>query len=392
MARKHLIWALMCLAAAALTACGTGGAAPQETEVVSEEAPPEEAVIGLANPASVYCEDQGYTLEIRADESGGEYGVCIFPDGSECEEWAFFRGECAPGGEAAPEEAGPALDRTDLAAFQSALVDALSAPARDYDALQTFMGDSFEIQILWGDTVQMAPPDAATTLQFLFLPEANQVTFVPDADIAALIGSDPSEFFPAAAGFLLSEGWGAELDDDALLVYAQDADGNYFWSGILFANDGFAAAAPAGAGETWYPPSGELCTELQADVAATLGVGEMTLEMSAPLTMFIPQAEGTGCVITVTGTGVDFNAEYFEIFMQLKEMLEGQGWVEDVFTSLDGPTGTGRGFRRDNAFLMLVVGWSPSDDADCPTDQPIFMCELTPEQRLFEIMLSVAEQ
>jgi inhibitor of cysteine peptidase len=51
---------------------------------------------GLPNPAAVYCEEQGYTVEIRTDESGGQYGVCVFPDGSECEEWAFYRGECGP--------------------------------------------------------------------------------------------------------------------------------------------------------------------------------------------------------------------------------------------------------------------------------------------------------
>ena len=51
----------------------------------------------LANPASVYCGEQGGQLEIREHEDGGQYGVCIFDDGSECEEWAYFRGECAPG-------------------------------------------------------------------------------------------------------------------------------------------------------------------------------------------------------------------------------------------------------------------------------------------------------
>jgi hypothetical protein len=52
----------------------------------------------------VYCEEQGYALEMRSDENG-TYGVCIFPDGSECEEWAFFRGECEPGtGEEEPTE------------------------------------------------------------------------------------------------------------------------------------------------------------------------------------------------------------------------------------------------------------------------------------------------
>jgi putative hemolysin len=54
---------------------------------------------GLANPASAYCEEQGGTVEMRLDDTGGTYGVCVFPDGSECEEWAYFRGECSPGGE-----------------------------------------------------------------------------------------------------------------------------------------------------------------------------------------------------------------------------------------------------------------------------------------------------
>ena len=52
---------------------------------------------GMPNPAAVYCEEQGGRVEIRTAADGGQYGVCIFPDGSECDEWAFYRGECDPG-------------------------------------------------------------------------------------------------------------------------------------------------------------------------------------------------------------------------------------------------------------------------------------------------------
>ena len=55
-----------------------------------------ESPLGLANPASVYCEEQGYELEMRT-AADGTTGYCIFLDGTECEEWAFYRGECAPG-------------------------------------------------------------------------------------------------------------------------------------------------------------------------------------------------------------------------------------------------------------------------------------------------------
>lgn len=61
--------------------------------------------VGMANPASVYCEEQGGQLDIRTDAQGGQYGVCIFADGSECDEWAFFRGECGPVGNGEGEQA-----------------------------------------------------------------------------------------------------------------------------------------------------------------------------------------------------------------------------------------------------------------------------------------------
>lgn len=51
---------------------------------------------GIANPASVYCQEQGGIIEVR-DFIDGQKGFCIFEDGSECDEWKFFRGECQKG-------------------------------------------------------------------------------------------------------------------------------------------------------------------------------------------------------------------------------------------------------------------------------------------------------
>lgn len=51
---------------------------------------------GIANPASVYCEEQGGTVDIRIDESGNQIGICVFSDESEVDEWAYFRGEAEP--------------------------------------------------------------------------------------------------------------------------------------------------------------------------------------------------------------------------------------------------------------------------------------------------------
>ncbi|MDH4118236.1 MAG: DUF333 domain-containing protein [Acidimicrobiia bacterium] len=51
----------------------------------------------IANPASVFCEEHDGTVEIRADSDGSQTGYCVFDDGTECEEWAYYRGECEPG-------------------------------------------------------------------------------------------------------------------------------------------------------------------------------------------------------------------------------------------------------------------------------------------------------
>lgn len=78
--------ATLILAVAVLAGCTSGTTPEQPSEP------------GLANPASEYCVEQGGRVDIRADADGDEQGFCVFPDGSECEEWAFFRGECEPDG------------------------------------------------------------------------------------------------------------------------------------------------------------------------------------------------------------------------------------------------------------------------------------------------------
>lgn len=51
----------------------------------------------LPNPASVHCEEHGGRVEIVERPDRSQRGVCVFPDGSRCEEWAFYLGRCTPG-------------------------------------------------------------------------------------------------------------------------------------------------------------------------------------------------------------------------------------------------------------------------------------------------------
>lgn len=47
-------------------------------------------VVQIANPASVYCEEQGGTVEM-VEEAAGTVGYCNLPDGTRIEEWEHYR-------------------------------------------------------------------------------------------------------------------------------------------------------------------------------------------------------------------------------------------------------------------------------------------------------------
>lgn len=59
----------------------------------TKEQPPK-----IANPASENCVKSGGRLSIEKRGDGGEYGVCLFEDNRQCEEWALLRGDCPMGG------------------------------------------------------------------------------------------------------------------------------------------------------------------------------------------------------------------------------------------------------------------------------------------------------
>ena len=73
----------------ALTACTA-----HQTQTAPTTAATNKPQAGMPNPASVYCTQAGNKLEIRTAADGSQNGICVFPDGSTCDEWAYFRGEC----------------------------------------------------------------------------------------------------------------------------------------------------------------------------------------------------------------------------------------------------------------------------------------------------------
>lgn len=66
----------------------------KEASIVNDEsADQQKPRVGMPNPASKYCEEDGGTMEIITNKDGSQFGMCNLGDYS-CEEWTYFNGEC----------------------------------------------------------------------------------------------------------------------------------------------------------------------------------------------------------------------------------------------------------------------------------------------------------
>ena len=68
-----------------------------ETGCFPDEEPTTQPGLGMGDPSAIKCENDGGTSEIKYSPDGDQYALCIFEDGSACDTWAYFYGDCEEG-------------------------------------------------------------------------------------------------------------------------------------------------------------------------------------------------------------------------------------------------------------------------------------------------------
>ena len=140
---------------------------------------------------------------------------------------------------------------------------------------------------------------------------------------------------------------------------------------------------------SFIPYPTDSCEALRAGFESTLGAPVMI--ESVPFSDRVTGRTGTACRVHATGTSATYTMAGGP-FTTLLDQLGTFGWTEDgINYGAGGPTGLATGFRKGGALGLLHVGWRPSEDANCPKDQPISMCDLKPEQKLWDITFDVAD-
>jgi putative hemolysin len=314
----------------------------------------------MANPASQFCVEQGYQSEIR-DEAGGQVGYCLFPDGSECEEWAFYRGECAPAG-AGQETAGQ-----------------LANPASENCAA---VGGTWTIEnrVGGGQFGLCLFEDNRQCEEWALLRGDCPVGGVKVTGYAT-----PAAVYCAITGgeYALTGNSGA--DDEQGTCTFKDGSSCDAWD---YYNGKCAPGSTPAAGGGWIvrPLPEEVCNGQAQAMSHALDdlIATVTEE---PLDDWGTGAKGTGCQATITGTGVQFESPS-AVVSTLDSMLAEQGWTADPMLVADGPTGTVKGYRKGDEVCLAGAMWVPDASANCPQDQPISACQVTPEQQLYTVTLN----
>jgi putative hemolysin len=147
-----------------------------------------------------------------------------------------------------------------------------------------------------------------------------------------------------------------------------------------------APAPTATAGATIQPLTMEVCDGQAQAMAHALDVLEVT-QSEAPLSNPVTGASGTGCEAMVTGTGEQFKSPD-AVVKTLDSMLEDQGWTQDPMLAAGGPNAIDLGYRKGDQICWAGAGWRPDASANCPKDQPVSDCQVTPQQQMYTITLN----
>jgi Tol biopolymer transport system component/putative hemolysin len=321
---------------------------------------PTEAAPGMPSPASKFCVDQGYRSEIR-DEAGGQVGYCLFPDGSECEEWAFYHGECAPAseGQATPGQLANPASENCIEQGGTVSIQTRSDGGQYGICLFEDNRQCEEWALLRGD----CPVGGLKVTGYV----------TPAAVYCAITGGE----------YAITGNSGAENEQGTCTFN----DGSQCDAWEYYDGKCAPGSAPIGtAGLIIQPLPEEVCNG-QAQAMSHALADLIPTQSEEPLDDWVTGATGIGCQVTITGTGVQFESPAAVVYA-LGSMLGEEDWTADPMLVADGPTGTAAGYRKGDQICMAAAMWQADDSANCPQDQPISACPVKPEQQNYTVTLN----
>lgn len=141
--------------------------------------------------------------------------------------------------------------KLNLDVFMEVLIESLEN--RDYVTLEQLIGTPFSLATVGSGSSSLPAAEVVKRLESKLLPEANTPVFLPDADLAPILGDKaPTSMGPAleVVRILYSQGWGEDGKGEAVLYVSKLPDNTFAWYGMAIAREGFNATAEEETEET----------------------------------------------------------------------------------------------------------------------------------------------
>ena len=235
-------------------------------------------------------------------------------------------------------------------------------------------------------TMQTDASDLAAPFE-LYVPAGNYIVYAFTEDGGTYLGAANADDTDLA---LFEVGFGDTIENITVRPPGP-WDCGFMW-GVPDSPDGrFAgySASEACMNTNWgegnyMVPSADLCQMMEGIAQETLGV-PFELNMMDTFTDNITGESGSGCTIFAEVTEDQITTQQGVKNDLMNAFI---GWQEDPMYMADGPTGSATALRRDMALMLVGYTWEPFG-VDCPDDQPIGACELTPAQKLYTIEIKI---
>jgi Tol biopolymer transport system component/putative hemolysin len=392
--------------------------------------------LAKANPASENCTKQGGTLSIQSRGDGSQYGICMFEDNRQCEEWALLYGDCPVGGLKVTGYITPAAQycaitggtytitgnsNTDNEQGNCTLKDNTVCDVWDYYNGKCTSGSAATSSVPAGNWQWYVSQEVGYALQ---VPSTWSQKTLPDQNGGAIHGvaytgteGEVEVYWGIGFGGACTTGTQQVqlASGETTACYARNSDATEVWSQIGYQVDGGNSFSVKAYTSNAQPSSHDLVLQvlltLTFRVPVTVAIQPLTIEVcdgqaqamshtlddlvptqsEELLDDFIKDAWGTGCQATITGTGVQFKSPDVAV-NALGSLLKGEGWTEDPNLAAGGATGIGAGYRKDDQICLANAMWRPDASANCPKDQPISACQVTPEQQNYTVTLNCGEE
>lgn len=140
-------------------------------------------------------------------------------------------------------------------------------------------------------------------------------------------------------------------------------------------------------GTTLKPIPAAECQKLAAQTQAATGFKAAASEDD--FTDITNNVDGRSCHIS--GSASDL-AIAGPAELMAKAATPFAGWKSEAARDADGPNGSEKGYVSGNRIATIQVNWEPGPGAVCSDKQPLSACKITPQQKLWTIVIDVVEQ